>query len=122
MRVLFDKMAVFLSVLCIVHCLAIPLLLVVFPTALTGAAHTDMTHYVLFIAAFPLSVFAMFYGYRTHKRARYSLVAFLGLAGLAAGLALHGLTYEVYATITGAVVLALAHLGNKAAAQTASAV
>lgn len=121
MRVFFDKMAIFLSVLCIAHCLAIPVFLIAFPTALTGTAHSDTTHYILFIAALPLSIFAMFYGYRAHKRTRYALLAFLGLVGLAAGLALHGLTYEVYATITGATILALAHLGNQSAAQTGGA-
>lgn len=112
---LMDNAAVALSALCVLHCLALPVLLIGLPSVLTGLGHTDLTHFILFIIALPLSGFAMVYGYRVHKKLRYGAGACLGIIILGAGLLLHGLAYEIYVTLLGAVILAAAHLGNRAA-------
>lgn len=114
---LMDNTAVALSALCVLHCLALPVVLIGLPSTLTGMEHTDFTHFLLFLIALPLSSFAMVYGYRMHKKLRYGMVACLGILMLGGGLMLHGLAYEVYVTLLGAVILAAAHLGNRAASK-----
>jgi len=117
MTKVMDSLAIGLSALCIVHCLAVPILIVALPGVLTGSAHSDMTHFVIFAVAVPLSAVALSFGYRLHRRLRYIGLAALGICGLGMGLMLHGLIYEVYATITGALILALAHMGNRFASR-----
>lgn len=112
---LMDNLAIALSALCVLHCLALPILLIGVPSVLTGTEHTDLTHVILFLIALPLSGFAMVYGYRVHKKLRYGVAACFGILALGAGLMLHGLAYELYITLLGAVILAAAHLGNRAA-------
>lgn len=114
---LVDNAAVFLSAICVLHCLALPIFLVAVPGLLTGLGHTDLTHVALFLVALPLSGFAMVYGYRLHRRMRYGAIACLGILALGGGLMLHGMASEIYVTVLGAVILAAAHLGNRAASK-----
>lgn len=117
MTKLLDNAAVALSMICVLHCLALPIVVVAIPSLLSGAGHSDLTHVILFLVALPLSGFAMVYGYRLHKKLRYSVIAAIGVLALGGGLMLHGLAYEVYVTLLGAVILAAAHLGNRAASR-----
>jgi len=62
-----DKLAIVLSALCLVHCLAVPLAVVALPVlgaSLTGS-ETDV-HWILLAMAIPLSVWAYARGYRHH--------------------------------------------------------
>lgn len=117
MTKVMDNAAVALSMICVLHCLALPIVVVAVPSLLSGVGHSDITHFILFLIALPLSGFAMVYGYRVHKKLRYGIAAAVGVLVLGGGLMLHGLAYEVYVTLIGAVTLAGAHLGNRAASR-----
>jgi MerC mercury resistance protein len=107
-----DGLAVGLSVLCLAHCLLLPVLAGAVP--LLGAlTHAPWVHAVLLLLAAPLSVWVLVKGYRHHKRVLPLLVGIAGLALLATGLA-HAthLASERTASVAGAVILLLAHGHN----------
>jgi hypothetical protein len=77
---LADKTAITLSLLCALHCLALPLLLVVLP-ALSGLALADERfHLWLVLVVIPISAFALTLGCRRHRN---GLVLLSGAGGLA---------------------------------------
>ena len=113
---LLDALAVAISALCLVHCLALPLLLVVFPL-LAGTVFSHETfHQVLLWVIVPTSVAAVAFARRTHPD---NTVVLLVSAGL---LILVGAAFwahdraapqvETVLTITGGLVLAAGHVRN----------
>jgi hypothetical protein len=109
-----DRAAVMLSGLCLLHCLALPFLLVSLPalSALTaGHLHAQML-----IVAIPVSVIALGFGFRRHG-SRYVLAfGALGMLLLVVGGTLAHSYYGIVAdrsfTVSGALVLAVAHYFN----------
>lgn len=113
-----DTVAVGLSGLCLVHCLALPLLIALFP--LVGASfslidHTTF-HQLILVAVIPTSALALGSGYRRH---RHKPAALLGIAGVAALVfaafalhAFHAHHLETWVTVAGGLTLALAHVSN----------
>ncbi|WP_433852791.1 MerC family mercury resistance protein [Stenotrophomonas nitritireducens] len=112
---LFDASAVALSGLCLLHCLALPLLAALLP--LFGAwIEAEWVHGVFVLIAAPLTSYAL---WRAHRHrplpAALWLLAGSGLALLLAG-ASGGLgeRAETPLTIAGSLALASAHLWNAA--------
>ncbi|MEO0436771.1 MAG: MerC domain-containing protein [Pseudomonadota bacterium] len=111
-----DKFSIGASVLCAVHCIAMPFVLAVFPAiaSLTGEEHTF--HLFLVWLVLPASLVAGMLGCAQHK----DLIV---LAGIASGLILligtayfgHDLLGELgekIATVTATTILAAAHWRN----------
>lgn len=115
--ILGDKAAVGLSVLCLVHCIATPFLLVTLP-ALPGLAFLEgeILHMLLLFAVLPISIVSLVMGYRLHRRVRSIMIGGLGLAVLVAAAFLeHDIankTIAVMLTATGAVLVAYSHVLN----------
>ena len=114
MRRRLDKFAVLLSGACIIHCLIIPVALIVMP-ALGGhllEAETA-THWLMLGVAAPVSAVALGAGYRRHG---HGVTIWLGLAGLLVMLLgvshLFARTLEVPVTVLGVAMVAIAHLLN----------
>ena len=60
-----DRAAMWLSGLCLVHCLALPLAVLLTPTLSQWLEATETTtHWILFGIAIPISVIALVQGYR----------------------------------------------------------
>jgi len=113
-RVLLDKIAVGLSGLCLLHCLALPFVIAFVP--FLGQLEDDHLHTELLIFVIPVSVVALTAGYRRHGQIG---VLFWGAAGLAiltiGALVVHdlyGLTADRVMTITGSMILAFTHYWN----------
>lgn len=111
----FDALALVLSGICLVQCLALPVALTIVPTFAAGLLdHADF-HKMMLLVALPTSLLAFGIGCRRHRRLD---VAVLGAVGLAlvvfAALVVHqwGTELERYATIAGGLVLAVAHIQN----------
>ncbi|MBR8844402.1 MULTISPECIES: MerC domain-containing protein [Pseudoalteromonas] len=110
-----DKAAIGLSMLCLVHCLILPFLLLVLPPFAGLLALSDEAfHEWLLIAVIPISVLALGFGYVRHKS---GLVVGLGLVGctllvLATILAEQG--GETLFTVLGSILISYAHLRNYA--------
>lgn len=109
-----DRAAIWLSGLCLLHCLAVPLAFLLTPTfsAWLDATETQ-THWALFGLAVPLSTIALYRGY---QRQPNLLTVALGLVGLS--LMLLGVTHllgdnlEITLTTAGVILVMVAHLRN----------
>ena len=112
---LFDRLAIALAGLCLVHCLLTPLTLVLFPMLAATAVADEHVHQIL-LWLLPASLVALALGCRRHKD---RLVVTLGALGLLAlilttmgGHAVFGEGGERWGTILGGVTVALGHLRN----------
>lgn len=103
--------AISTSLLCLVHCLALPVL-VILPGTIGLFVRSEDFHYVALALVTPFAVLTLTRGYRWH---RVALPAILGAAGvllLAAALVpqLRGL--ESHVTAVGSLMLVAAHVFN----------
>ena len=62
-----DALAVSLSGLCLIHCLALPLALTLFPIFASTMVDEALFHGVLYLVVLPTSCLAFILGYRHHK-------------------------------------------------------
>lgn len=114
-----DGAAVGLSALCLVHCLALPLLvagLPFFAQFSEGHLHAQMLIIVL-----PLSIVALGLGFRHHRSTEIVLAGGVGMLTLVVGATVAheqlGLTADRVFTVVGALVLAAAHFYNSVRAR-----
>ncbi|GAB2702487.1 MerC domain-containing protein [Aliiglaciecola sp. 3_MG-2023] len=112
-----DKAAVGLSLLCVIHCLFFPILLILMPP-LSGlfAINDALFHRWLLFAVVPISVIALIMGYFHHRSGRVFLIASFGLTLLILtaliGHDLLGNYGEVAMTVFGSCIIAFAHIRN----------
>ncbi len=114
-----DGAAVGLSALCLVHCLALPLLvagLPFFAQFAEGHLHAQMLVIVV-----PLSIVALSLGFRHHRSTNIVIAGAIGmlllLIGATVAHAAMGLAADRFFTIVGALVLAAAHFHNSVRAR-----
>ena len=111
-----DKAAISLSFLCLVHCLVLPLAVVLMPAMAALPLQDEMFHLWMVFAVVPISVYALTLGCRNHERYQLLLIGGLGLVVLlSAALLGHdwlGEQLEKTFTVIGAVTIAFAHMWN----------
>lgn len=109
-----DKAAVALSGLCLLHCLALPFVVVLLP--FLNEVAIDRWHAPMLLVVIPVSVFAFAVGFRRHGNRGVLAIGTAGmllmLVGGTVGHYLMGLTTDRVLTIAGALVLAAAHYRN----------
>lgn len=112
----FDRIAIALSAVCIVHCLAVPLLAAVLPIAFASFGAEAHFHEWMLWVVVPTSVFGFALGVRYHRRFG---IAALGMAGLGivavAALVAHAYWLwwqELLLSVFGSVLLVAAHWRN----------
>ena len=111
-----DKAAVILSGICLVHCLAFPLLIALFPVfGFSFVSHTTF-HQIILIVVVPTTTFALGLGYWRH---RHIALPIFGVAGVfmlvVAAFGVHALGAEIIergVTVAGGLLLAAAHIQN----------
>lgn len=111
---LIDGSAMGLSVLCLFHCLAMPLVVSILPMLGAHLFEETTIHVFFFAAAMPLSFFGLWLGVRgAHGGGRLMIIAGGGLLLMFVG-ALHDVSgdYDVAFTSTGVALVALAHFLN----------
>lgn len=110
---IIEGAAISASLLCLLHCLALPMLLLLLPAGLALFAQSEAFHYVALALVAPSALAAFWLGYRRH---RAWLPALLGVAGVALlSLALlPGRTEaaELWLTVAGSAGLVVGHLWN----------
>jgi len=115
---LLDRLAIGLSGLCLLHCVAGFLLLSLF--AIGGGWLDHRVHVFGLILALPLAAVALWRGWRIHGRGWIAGVGLAGLMVMAASLAVeHGDITEMLVSMAGVTLLALAHWRNLRALQIA---
>ena len=62
-----DKAAIGLSLLCALHCLALPLFLSLFPALVAIGFEDERFHLLMLVSVVPMSLFALTLGCRQHQ-------------------------------------------------------
>ncbi|WP_461538577.1 MerC domain-containing protein [Spongorhabdus nitratireducens] len=110
-----DKAAIGLSFLCLAHCLALPLILVMLPSLTVLNLENELFHLGMVVIVVPTSLYALTLGCKKHKN--YQLLG-IGLAGLAFLLAavigeeMVGEFGEKALTMMGSLLIAYGHFRN----------
>jgi hypothetical protein len=111
-----DKSAITLSTLCLVHCLALPLVTVILPSMIATAVNQEFFHSLMVICVLPISIYALTMGCKKHNKLSVALYGGLGLACLVAAV-LFGESHlgevgEKLITTIGSLMIAFAHIQN----------
>jgi hypothetical protein len=113
---LLDRVAIGLSGLCLLHCMAGFVLLTLF--ALSGDWLDHRIHIVGLVLAMPLAAVALWRGWRRHHRNDIGMLGGAGLVVMAVSLVVtHGALAEMLVSMAGVSLLALAHWRNLKALQ-----
>jgi MFS superfamily sulfate permease-like transporter len=109
-----DQIAVTLSGLCLAHCLLLPLAVVTLP--FLGGLGDDHLHAELLLVVIPVSVAALWFGYRRHRNLGIVGAGLTGLAILLIGATVahvqYGLLADRILTVAGSLLLAFTHFRN----------
>jgi hypothetical protein len=111
-----DRVAIALSTICIVHCLAMPFVIALLPVAALALGGDGHFHALMLWFVVPTSILGFGLGFRVHRR--FEIVAFGALAIVAlAAAALWGHSawdpsVEVVVNVAASVALAAAHWRN----------
>lgn len=115
-NLLLDRFAIGLSALCVLHCLALPLLLVLVPSLASLPVADENFHRFLLYLVLPTSILALLLGCRRHQR---WTVLYWGIAGIAVllvaafyGHDLFGEPGEKVLTVVGALLVTVGHVLN----------
>jgi hypothetical protein len=111
-----DRVAIALSTICIVHCLAMPFVIAILPIAAFTVGGDGHFHSLMMWFVVPTSVLGFGLGLRVHKRLDIVLMGVVAIAVLAAA-ALWGHSawdpsVEVLVNVAASVLLAAAHWRN----------
>jgi len=112
----FDQVAIALSAICLVHCLAVPVLVAVLPIAAISFGDSQHFHGVMLWLVVPTSVVGFSMGYRLHRRA--GLVALGAVVVIVLGAtAIYGHDawaepLEIMVSVVGSLLLGTAHWLN----------
>jgi energy-coupling factor transporter transmembrane protein EcfT len=127
-----DRLAIFLSSLCLVHCIVSPLIMILAP-AFLSYWDADWVHPVMFLLVFPLALWSLYSGKKHHKKWTPSVLGFIGIIFLILGMVFHDLFHhdsytlghfteeghlhgehllEIISSVIGGFTLALAHYLN----------
>lgn len=112
----FDHIAIGLSAVCLVHCLAVPVLVAVLPIAAVSFGDGQHFHGLMLWLVVPTSVVGFGLGFRVHRRGGLVLLGMLGMVTLAAAAVYGHETWsealEVLVSVAGSLVLGGAHWLN----------
>ena len=104
-----DLAALSLSSLCLIHCLALPLMVSFAP--LLGPISEEWVHQILVVLALPIAILAYFQTHDARTRGVFASLAGAGAVFLLVGAFYEPWhDYEVMLTVSGALLLAAGHL------------
>ena len=111
-----DKLAMTLSVICVIHCFFVPSFLILGAGYLSFAIDNEFIHKLIVLLAIPISIFALYIGYKNHKTSSFIPMAIFGLIllvlAVVLGESLFGEAGEKILTLFGSASLAYAHYRN----------
>lgn len=116
LQIIADKTAISLSVICTLHCLVLPFVVVMLPALAALNLQDETFHLWMVIAVIPISLLALTMGCKKHRDYRVPLLGITGLSLLILAVVLDhdliGETGEVVLTVLGATIIAAGHLLN----------
>ena len=111
-----DKIAIGLSIACVIHCFLVPSFIILSPAFLSIELDNELIHYLMLFLVFPISMIALSNGFKNHKMISYFLIGMTGLLILISavlfGESILGHTGEKALTLIGAIILSIAHYKN----------
>ena len=111
-----DKIAMTLSIICVVHCFFVPSFLILGAGYLSFAIDNEFVHKLIVLLAIPISIFALSIGYKNHKTSSFIPIAIFGLVllilAVVLGASVLGEAGEQMLTLLGSISLAYAHYKN----------
>ena len=111
-----DKVAVTLSAACVIHCFFAPAFIILPSGILSISIDNELVHYLILLAAVPVSVFALYLGYKNHKNLSFLPFGIVGLFTLVSavllGEAALGEMGEQALTLLGSILVAYSHFRN----------
>ena len=111
-----DALAVSLSVLCILHCLLLPILVIAMPAMASLFFVDEAFHIWMVVAVIPVSTLALYSGWKKHLVLQVGIMGSIGLLLISCA-AFLGHEYisefwERYLTVIGTTVITFAHIWN----------
>lgn len=114
MKKKWDKFGITLSSLCLVHCICIVFLPLIFPV-LVSLIHNIWVHIIFILFVVGLFPLAFIPGYRTHKSRMVLATAFVATIFLLSGILTEAYVSELMShglSIIGSVLIMIAHFQN----------
>ncbi len=116
LQTISDKTAIGLSLMCTIHCLALPALVVLLPSLSALPLEDEIFHIWMVVAVIPISAYALTMGCNKHKNYKILAVGIVGLVTLILTAILgHDLlseNLEKTLTVIGALIIVSAHVWN----------
>jgi len=109
-----DKISICLSVCCILHCIALPIIILIIPSFASFWINDEKIHLYLVLLAIPISLFTMIKSFKLHTSYKCMSLAGVGLLLLISAIYMHDLgeMFEKSFTILGATILCMGHFLN----------
>ena len=111
-----DKMAISLSVVCAIHCLIFPFIIVLLPNIAAWHINDEGFHQWILLAVLPMSIYALTMGCKKHLRFHLAIIGSLGLIMLVAaaflGDSLLPEIWEKTLTVIAVSIITLSHYWN----------
>lgn len=109
-----DKTGASVSVLCLLHCLLLPVLAPIIPF-LEAVEESELSHLFFAILIVPIAVLTFDKGYREHKKKLVPTLGYIGLGFICFSFFIHDhgfLAKESLITSIGSILLVVAHILN----------
>ena len=111
-----DKFAMALSLACAAHCFFTHSYLILTSGFLSFSVDNEFIHALILLVATPISIYALFVGYRNHKTFSFLPVGILGLflllSAVLLGESMLGEFGEKAWTLSGSILVAYSHFKN----------
>jgi len=111
-----DKAAMSLSLICVAHCFFAPSFIILTSAFASFTVDNEFIHKFILFVAVPVSVYALYAGYKNHRETSFIPIGVIGLIGLilavSLGEMLLGEIGEKSMTLIGSILVAYAHLKN----------
>ena len=88
-----DKLSICLSLCCILHCIALPVIILMIPSFASLWINNEKVHVILVLFAVPISLFAMAKSLRVHHNYKCISLAVIGLSLLVGAIFMHDINF-----------------------------
>ncbi len=88
-----DKLSICLSLCCILHCIALPVIILMIPSFASLWINNEKVHVILVLFAVPISLFAMAKSLRLHHNYKCISLAIIGLSLLVGAIFMHDINF-----------------------------
>ena len=88
-----DKLSICLSLCCILHCIALPAIILMIPSFASLWINNEKVHVILVLFAVPVSLFAMAKSLRIHHNNKCISLAIVGLSLLVGAIFMHNINF-----------------------------